>query len=480
MKNFGNSDDIIKRSSIKFGTSGARGLVEDFTFEVCAAFASSYFEKMIKSYSFKKVFIGIDNRPSSPQMAAYCIASAEALDLEVEYCGVLPTPALALYAMSQKAPAIMITGSHIPFDRNGIKFYSPEGEITKEDEQAIVNDRVSVLAFENSKLSGVNPAATNFYIERHKKLFSNDVLKNMKIGVFEHSSAGRDIYAPLFKELGAEVISLSRSDTFVPIDTEAVDEYDVQKALAWSKEYQFDAIFSTDGDGDRPLIADENGSWLRGDIVGLLGCIELNIKSIATPVSCNTSIELSNIFDEVARTKIGSPYVIAEFERLNAVHESVAGFEANGGFLLGSDTEYNGVKLASLATRDALLPFLLILSASIKKEVPISHLLQQLPFRYTTSDRLKNIDISFSQDLLNRGTNNPEEFLAQLGLNYTLSTMCIVDGLRLTLSNSDIVHLRPSGNAPELRIYIQSDTKPNADNLLRLVIERLKVLINDK
>lgn len=49
----------------------------------------------------------------------------------------LPTPALALQAMQMNQPAIMITGSHITFDRNGIKFYRPDGEISESDEAAI-------------------------------------------------------------------------------------------------------------------------------------------------------------------------------------------------------------------------------------------------------------------------------------------------------------------------------------------------------
>ncbi len=49
-------------------------------------------------------------------------------------CGFIPTPALALYAMSRKRASLMVTGSHIPADRNGIKFYRPDGEIDKNDE----------------------------------------------------------------------------------------------------------------------------------------------------------------------------------------------------------------------------------------------------------------------------------------------------------------------------------------------------------
>ncbi|MBA1100559.1 phosphomannomutase, partial [Escherichia coli] len=113
-----------------------------------------------------------------------------------------------------------------------------------------------------------------------------------------------------------------------------------------------------------PLVADENGEWLRGDILGLLTAIELNIKALAIPVSCNTAIEESNKFASIQRTKIGSPYVIAAFADLAKQFDSVAGFEANGGFLLASDLQINDKELKSLPTRDAVLPALMLLIAS--------------------------------------------------------------------------------------------------------------------
>lgn len=134
------------------------------------------------------------------------------------------------------------------------------------------------------------PEAAISYCERYSSLFAADLLAGKRIGIYEHSSAGRDLYAPLLKQLGAEVVSLERSDEFVPIDTEAVGEEDKAKARRWSAEYGLDAIFSTDGDGDRPLVADENGEWLRGDILGLLCASALGIEAVAIPVSCNTAV----------------------------------------------------------------------------------------------------------------------------------------------------------------------------------------------
>ena len=77
----------------------------------------------------------------------------------------------------------------------------------------------------------------------------------------------------------------------------------------------------------------------------------------------------------VKRTKIGSPYVIAEFAELAEQYISVAGFEANGGYLLGSDITFNGKLLKALPTRDALLPALILLA----QPKHVSELLAKLP-----------------------------------------------------------------------------------------------------
>ena len=137
--------EIIEQSGINFGTSGARGLVTDFTSEVCTAFTLSFLDAMQKKFTFKKVAVAMDNRPSSPEMAAIICGAIESYGFEVDFYGVLPTPALALQAMSEKNPSIMITGSHIPFDRNGIKFYRPDGEISKEDEIDILNNSKCII-----------------------------------------------------------------------------------------------------------------------------------------------------------------------------------------------------------------------------------------------------------------------------------------------------------------------------------------------
>jgi len=468
-----NIKEIIEQSGIKFGTSGARGLVVDLTLEVCTAFTVSFLDAMKKTFEFERVAVAMDNRPSSPEIAATICSAIEAYGYEVDFYGVLPTPALALQSMCDNIPSIMITGSHIAFDRNGIKFYTPIGEISKDDESEILNNTNEIISIKSNLPQIKDNAAIN-YMSRYANFFGSNCLSGLKIGIYEHSSAGRELYAKLFKSLGAQVISLGRSDEFVPIDTEAVAPIDKQRAKEWTKEYGFDAIFSTDGDGDRPLIADENGDWLRGDIVGLLTAQYLNIETLAVPVSCNTAIEKSNLFKVVKRTKIGSPYVIEAFEKLKS-YNSFAGFEANGGFILGSILENDEKILDALPTRDALLPFIVLLSQIVKENTTLSKLVQDLPQRFTSSDRIQQFSRENSLKLIENGLSDPQALLKNFGLeNLKVVDINQTDGLRLTLDNQAVIHLRPSGNAPELRCYCEADDQEISDSLVKQVLSSVK------
>ncbi len=121
--------------SPKFGTSGLRGLVTDLTPDLVGAHVMAFLRACPVGTG---LFVGRDLRPSSPDIAAMVAKAAQAAGVQVTDCGAVPTPALALAAMQAGASAVMITGSHIPADRNGLKFYTPAGEITKAHESAIL------------------------------------------------------------------------------------------------------------------------------------------------------------------------------------------------------------------------------------------------------------------------------------------------------------------------------------------------------
>ncbi|MEJ7808469.1 MAG: phosphomannomutase, partial [Telluria sp.] len=392
--------ELSDERDVRFGTSGVRGLVDNMSDQLCYAYTQAFMTAV--AADAKQIVVGHDLRPSSPRIAAACIQAIHDAGRSPVFAGPLPTPAVAHYCAVNQLPGIIITGSHIPFDRNGIKFYRADGEIDKADEQAILDATITIPGgVAPATLPPVDPAPLQRYIERYTRFFGAGALSGKSVALYEHSSVARDVLRTILEKLGAQVFSLGRTDTFVPIDTEAVRQQDIEQARAWANEYAFDAILSTDGDADRPLIGDAAGTWMRGDVVGILCAQYLHADVVVTPVSSNTAVEKCGSFTQVVRTKIGSPYVIAGMQC--APHGTVVvGYEANGGFLLGSDVHKRGVVLTALPTRDAVLPMLALLSLSISKACPMAQLSAGLPGRFTASDRIAQVPTETSARLLAR------------------------------------------------------------------------------
>jgi phosphomannomutase len=152
------------------------------------------------------------------------------------------------------------------------------------------------------------------------------------------------------------------------------------------------------------------------------------------PVSCNTAIEKSNYFKEVIRTKIGSPYVIEAFEQLKN-YNSFAGFEANGGFLLGSILKQNNTTLEALPTRDALLPFMVLASYTVKEKSSLSKLVSNLPQRFTSSDRIQEFPRENSLKLIEKGFVKADRFVntdSKIQYKYLLTPTGIKEKIAIT------------------------------------------------
>ncbi len=415
------------------------------------------------------VFVGRDLRPSSPGIAALAMAAIADAGFAPVDCGVLPTPALGAYAMARQAPCIMVTGSHIPDDRNGLKFYRADGEIDKDDEQAIAATHAALPVDTTCRrLTGTAPddAALTAYVARYVDFLGKDRLAGLRVGVYQHSSVARDVIPRILGELGAETVPLGRSDVFVPVDTEALRPEDIALLAQWARESRFDAIVSTDGDADRPLIADETGRFVRGDLVGAITARWIGTDAIVTPVTSNSALEDCGLFARVLRTRVGSPYVIdgmAQAARDGA--RTVVGFEANGGVLLGSAAEKDGRRLSALPTRDALLPILACLASVAEQGRPLSRIGADFHFRVALSDRLQNVPQEKSAAFLARlrdDRTRAELFPAA----DTVRRIEAIDGVKLFLASGNAVHYRASGNAPELRCYVEAADETEAAALL--------------
>jgi len=472
---------LMERSGVAFGTSGARGTVDAMTNPVCYAYTLGFLQALAGDGVIKagsEVVLAGDLRPSTGRILAAVARAVQDAGYRVSYAGRLPSPAVAFHAIQRGAASIMVTGSHIPDDRNGIKFNRPDGEILKQDEARIREQDVEIpQPFPDIAETDLPPeaaAARRVYTQRYLDFFPPACLQGRYIGVYEHSGVARDLLAVILEGLGARVTRLARSDAFIPVDTEAIRAEDVRLGEQWAKQYGFDAIVSTDGDADRPLIADERGRWLRGDIVGVLCAHFLGIDSVVTPVSSNTAVEACGWFKQVYRTRIGSPYVIERMNQALAAGGSVAGYEANGGFLLASDIHRGARTLKALPTRDAVLPMLAILVASVEQGRPVSALVAALPQRFTASDRLKDFPTDEARVRIQGLSGDAASIEAVFGhLCGKVKHIDTTDGLRISFENAEIIHLRPSGNAPELRCYNEAATPERAQELNRACLDML-------
>jgi len=455
---------------IGFGTSGLRGPAEGFRPEIVAAYVTAFLEVACKGAASNAVLIGADLRASSPAIAAMVAAAVSAAGWEPRNAGAVPTPALAHFALKRRMPAIMVTGSHIPPDYNGLKFYRPDGELLKSDEKPIRDAASRYTGREGRIRSPSTPskAVIEQYKQRYRVGFD---LEGLRVGVFEHSAVGRDILAEILAGHGAECHRFGRSETFIAIDTEAVGEDHFRLMKQAISEHGLDAVVSTDGDGDRPLVLDETGSQINGDVLGALTARALGAACVVTPLNSTGALEKSGWFSKVLRTRIGSPYVVEAM----ATEAHVVGFEANGGVLVGSDSDLPSGTLGRLPTRDAMLPILAVLAAAKERAKPLSALAAELPPRVMKASRIKEIaperGNAFVADMA-RSAAFRTAFYAPFKEPVLIDTR---DGTRLSLADGSVVHFRQSGNAPELRCYVETDTLPATDRLLQAMMRCLIV-----
>jgi phosphomannomutase len=455
----------LSQNSLKFGTSGLRGLAIELEGHAARRYTAAFLRhvKGLGQLGGGKVFLGRDFRNSSLAIVTDCAAAVAQFGLEAVDCGTIPTPALAYHAMDAGCGAIMVTGSHIPADRNGLKFYVPVGEIGKADEAGILAALNDELIPDSVKpMRDEAAAAMGRYFDRCTGLLPAGALSGLRIGVFEHSTVARDLLVQVLQHAGAETLSLGRTDTFVAVDTEAFGDAVFAPLKGWVGSEKLDAIVSADGDGDRPLLMDGNGEFVRGDVLGLLAAQFLGARTVVTPVTSNSAIERTGFFAKVIRTRVGSPFVVAAMEQ---VHDAVVGFEANGGTFVGDGVMVNGQRFAPLPTRDAVLPLLCALGLAVRQGKRVDEVVAALPLQHAIADRLQDVPGERSGAFL-RQLEDDHAFAEAFFAPHGIAGLSTIDGLQFRTLSGDMVHFRASGNAPELRCYIEGSSPDVARALL--------------
>jgi phosphomannomutase len=186
--------------------------------------------------------------------------------------------------------------------------------------------------------------------------------------------------------------------------------------------------------------------------------------------------------------------------------QRVCGWEANGGFLTGSDFVRNGRVLTALPTRDAALPLLAALFSAKEKGVSLTQLFSALPSRHSRAGLLKEFPRPTALRIINAFCcdnqrirevdfdsaghpialdehRNPVEMTpalasalneihARCGVFFDcfgpVSRLNYVDGVRITFASGEVAHLRPSGNADEFRLYAAADTLARCEEIVQL------------
>src|SRR5262245_55800126 len=510
--------------SLAFGTSGLRGLVKDITdleAYINVKGALRYLFSIGDIRASSTVVIAGDLRPSTDRIMRACAQAIVDSGCQVENAGKIPTPALVAYAISTGRAGVMVTGSHIPFDRNGIKINKSVGEVLKSDEPGIMLEieRVSLEEYSRTAATStfvasgmlkrlpnlplLDRAAEEAYVRRYLTCFNRGGLSGLRVLVYQHSAVGRDILSQILRELGAEVATAGRSDTFVSIDTENITDEQLDRLEEFAVGAEafggpLHATVSTDGDSDRPLVTavlpaaevrpgGRRVRFLPGDLIGIVVAEYLRADGASVPISANDAVErhLCERGVVLEKTKIGSPYVISALDELRraGTRARIVGWEANGGLVIGSDIALTAGTLTALWSR---LPARFG-CAGLLDNVPVDVSQAILAHLIPPGDV---IEVEFNGDgrVFDRSrpgaapTPLPEPATADWQqLNATLLRFFtpalgfddvvrinVLDGIRVYFRNGDVAHIRPSGNAPQLRIYANSDSQVRADQIVEL------------
>ena len=306
------------------------------------------------------------------------------------------------------------------------------------------------------------------YKARYRDFFGAGALAGLTVGVYQHSSVARDVIVEMLEALGARAVPLGRATSFIPVDTEALREEDEVLARQWAGEQTLDAIVSTDGDADRPLISDatrrlparrpgwgDHGQVSRGgcdrharDLQLRPGGVRrLRQKSFAPGSDHLTSLRAWR------RPPAPGP-------------RPLSGSKPMAASCSAPTSGVSDRRLAALPTRDAMLPILCALGEIVAQGKPLAEIGAAFAFKAAASNRLQNVATDKSAAFVAR-LQQDEAFLSELMAPLGgVAEVNSRDGLRIMAKNGEVVHFRPSGNAPELRVYVEAATQERTDDLL--------------
>ena len=434
-----------------FGTFGVRRTANDVLTPEFASRLAACYGTLVKG----TVAVGGDTRTSTLMLKQAVTAGLLSSGCDVVDLGILPTPGVQYAVRKYYDGGVMITASHNPPQYNGLKFLDEDG-IGIPDEMDIEIERLYFDAepdrvefheigelYQNDKVIDeyVDEAVSKVDVEAIRKA-------NLKVVVDCGSGAGCFTAPYLIRKLGCDVTTLnSQADGFFPGRNPEPIEENLQELIHVVKELNADIGLAHDGDADRTICIDENGSFVLGDktftLVEKQMLKENNGGTIVTTVATSQAIyDIAKEYNgEVIATAVGDLLVARKLKDENGLF----GGEENGG-LIFPDFVYG---------RDAVMTVAKILDIVAKEKKPLSELVAELPVYYASKTKIECPD------------DEKEFIMASIAEEIQTTTdfkLDLTDGVKI-LKEDGWVIIRPSGTEPIFRCFSESDSQTKADEM---------------
>ena len=318
-----------------FGTDGVRGTanIEPVTAETAlklgraAAFVFKNLQRESRGYGRHRIVIGKDTRLSGYMLENAISSGILSMGVDVLLIGPLPTPGVAYVTRSLRADAgIVITASHNPYQDNGIKFFDADGYKLDDD----IENRIEQLVF-SGEIETIRPTADEIgkavriddalgrYIEYAKSSFpKNLTLEGLRVAIDCANGASYKSTPCVLRELGAEVIVTANQPDGTNINKDCGSLHP-ENLCHLVREHHAHLGIAHDGDADRVLLCDENGTMIDGDDILAMIALEglangtLSKKTLVATVMSNAGLDVAikAAGGHIIRTDVGDQNVLA-------------------------------------------------------------------------------------------------------------------------------------------------------------------------
>ena len=310
-----------------FGTDGIRGKVgetpitPDFVMRLGYAAGKVLAQAENSSTGRPTVLIGKDTRISGYMLEAALEAGFAAAGVDILLAGPIPTPAVAYLTRALRLSAgVVLSASHNPFQDNGIKFFSAQGnklpDAMEEAIEAALENSMACVSSEKLGRAKRLDDARGRYIEFCKSTFPNELdLRGMKLVVDCAHGAAYHIAPDVFHEMGAEVIAIGNQPNGFNINDGcgATSPHVLTEAV---RAQNADLGVALDGDADRLIMVDGSGRVFNGDELLYVmvkdrlanGGIDGAVGTLMTNMALESAFKAMGV--GFARAKVGDRYVL--------------------------------------------------------------------------------------------------------------------------------------------------------------------------